>query len=560
MEAELSGLIQSRERVNNLLSKVARSGGSVYHTPQLQAPEDSALQTFKLSDLEGGLASASFQVLLEAAKKHASANPPAYVPQRNGRLEFRDFLLQMGSTAYPKQVKQCPAVEQVRARIAGESLIVSVHGYGGYDFSAEYTHVYKGKFSPKSAPDDLDAVLRRALRSVSPTISDGNCARYAEFASRIGPWEGDLAAAVCEETLRKRFPTWSALPLEVEGEKGVQRDLFRHVQIFVGFNGAGELSFSVRVRLSLELASAAPTPPKDAQSSVKAAAIAAAVLVDVRLEPETTLEAVYYREFSLNDAAIDAFSMGMGSVASGGKMQVPPPPPKRSKGVAAEEEDDIRVYLLVGTMLGAEGAGGAVEGAEGTAEGAEAEAEAQAAELEATRESAKSSKDTKEADADASALAQASFCVELYGWGFDSAHSLGLGPQAGKRKKEKDKKEEGAGADKLTDEQKIEQALAMAGEMVHGPRRYVDLVTCHNSRRIPPPMMLLYSLLCITPHLSTAASHIVRQDTFRPRDLHRARQDAGLQQQPHTAAHMYGLPIRLRGQFRRSFGNWGLRS
>jgi len=419
------------------------------------------LQTFKLNELDGRLTSASFQVLLEAAKKHALANPPHYMPPRKGRQEFRDFLLQMGSTAYPKQVRLCPVVERVRGRLAGESLIVTVHSYSGYDFSAEYTHVYKGKFSPKTAPDDLDAVLRRALRSASPTIGEGSCARYAEFAARIGAWEGDLASAVCEETLRARFPRWSALPLEIASDSD---EPFRHVQIYVGHNGVGELSFSVRVRLSLELAPAL-APVKDAPNSDRAAAAAAAALVDVQLEADTTLEAVYYREFSLTDAVIDAFSQGSVLGASGGKMQVPPPPPKRSK-VGAEGEDDIRVYLLVGTRLASSAEEAAADGA---AEGPEGETPtAAAADLDAAA-SKESAKETSDKDADATAAAQASFCVELYGWGFDSAHSLGLGPLAGygRVKKVKDDKEDAG----LTDEQKIEQALALAGEMVHGPRR-----------------------------------------------------------------------------------------
>ena len=59
---------------------------------------------------------------------------------------------------------------------------------------------------------------------------------------------------------------------------------------------------------------------------------------------------------------------------------------------------------------------------------------------------------------------EVSFCAELYGWGFDSGQSLGLGAYAGRRKVPESAKEAKEGPSAAEQD-------AQLREMVHGPRR-----------------------------------------------------------------------------------------
>jgi len=330
---------------------------------------------------------------------------------------------------------------------------VSLHSYNGYSFSNEFMHVYKGKFNRDTALDDLLVILQRALHCVSPGMNNGVSAKYADFIARIAPWEASLARPVLEDTAKGLFPKWAAHPVGVQGD-------FNHVEIYLGNNQAGELSFTVRVRFEVDLRRV----PVEKESAKEAAAAEAAL----KMDPNVAVEAIYYREFILNDATIDAFRQvsfltppaGQKASKAGGppQMQVPPPPPKRATGKGA---DDIRLYLLTSSK---------VVVADLATDPAVVEGEAKAVEEAATDTNSVSTSQKDDRSEEGrhrgkAAGEEISFCAELYGWGFDSGQSLGLGAYAGRRKSP-------AGGKEIKDAPSAaEQQDAQLREMVHGPRR-----------------------------------------------------------------------------------------
>jgi hypothetical protein len=303
-------------------------------------------------------------------------------------------------------------------------------------------------------------ILQRALRASSPSLSDQRSTRYAEFILRMAAWEANLSASVLEGTIRGIFPTWPAYPLEETASSMPQ-----HAEIYLGHNSQGELSFTVRFRKDLDMYATSST-----ESSSKAVSAAAKTAAE-GMPADVALEVVYYREFVLTDAVIDTFgqasfvsSTAIGAGKGAQQFVPPPPPPKRNKasGAGGTESEDIRVYVLVTHRLAT------------TQNATEATAAAAAAveagdEVSAMADSAAEAEDENFSEAWVAKSFQqdrnVSFCSELYGWGHDAHHSLGLGEIAGAGKRA------GAGADKKAIENANPEGEDAEQDRVHGPRR-----------------------------------------------------------------------------------------
>lgn len=475
-------MLSSQNRLNNLISIVGSTGSKVQSNdsntvgqPAWMAPIDRTLECFQLADLaEESTTTSSLNTLASLLSKYPTSESQQTL-SKNRR--FKSALIQLNPIVYPKQVKLCPAMEEVKHMLTDERLIISVYSYSGYSYSTEFTHVYKGKFNVATAMEDLMVVIKRALRANSSGIADKTCTSYAEFITRIGAWEGMLFPDVLTETCKTIFPTWKAYPAPVP----LVND-FRFVEVFIGHNGKGELSFSVRVRTELELEAVVSS---DSDKTKKQAAPDAA---DVQIDPKLAVECVYYREFVLNDATVGAFSqvsfMGAAPANKGitvlGKgpspMVPPPPPPKRSKKGSGDKEDDfndIRIFLLVSHKV-VHSVAAATEGeaplpmehGDGAEDDASnANADARSVNDDDSLASAPQRKTEK-------LNQEVSFCAELFGWGFDSNSSLGLGDQP-KSARKPSASAAGAAAGKdgtsaAASEQSMEDEMQ---DLVHGPRK-----------------------------------------------------------------------------------------
>jgi hypothetical protein len=460
METGINELLLDQRRVHSLLGAVGPGKGS--GAPPWYAPADANVNCIQVGDLANESTTISTVSELVALSGKHETDEILKVLLKNRR--FKSSLVQLGPTVYPKQVKACPSLDEVKKRMVQDVFVLSVFSYSGYSFLGEFMHVYKGKLARESAVNDAQAVLKRALLCCNPTLSDKSYMRFAEFIMRMSAWEATLAASVLDETAKTLFPKWKAhfAPVPVENN-------FQHAEVYIGYNASGELSFTVRIRHELELRAA--TQGKG-DKAVKGTTAAAATET---LPPNVALELVYYREFVLSDSVIDAFlpAATIAGAPSGagkaGQFVPPPPPPKRKKkasGDGAIEPDDIRVFLLItqkldaAQLLAAEGA--AAEGSQAAhPAGSDAGTDAD--------QSAERSEEWVNTVNSASSDRNVSFCAELYGWGFDASHSMGLGTSTNKKL-----------ADAKTNETSIlggsgavsaAEVDANIQELVHGPRR-----------------------------------------------------------------------------------------
>ena len=457
MDKELNGVLNNQNRVNSLLSAV----GNINHSPNgWMCPGDAAFRPVIFSDLAKESGIETTKDIHSVVKFLKSYTEGWKQPLLSRNKRFISNLLQLSPVTYPKQVLKCPTVDDVQKALSSEQLTISLHSNNGYNFSNEFAHVYKGKFNKGTALEDLLVVLQRALHCVSPSMNNITAAKYADFILRISAWEAALARAVLEESSKGLFPEWTA---HTNGSE------FQHVEVYLGNNKNGELSFTVRVRFEVDFER---TRSVESGASKKATATAAD-----GIDPDVAVESIYYREFLLTDSSVAAFSQasflsppapvaaaGPG-VRPGAATQVPPPPPKKSAGGGY---DDIRLYLLFSSKLALPEP--AVEESSGiVSTSGEAITDGKSV----------STPDKPAADGDETSLEgsinvrprsvvdDTSFCAELFGWGFDSGQSLGLGPNAGKSNRTASTSQQKAGATK--ENPRLEDAQLQ--EMVHGPRR-----------------------------------------------------------------------------------------
>ncbi len=231
---------------------------------------------------------------------------------------------------YPTQVSLCPTLDTIKDRFYLDNLIITVYSLSGYNFSSEYTNVYKATYNKLNVYEDLSAVIRRTLKSLDPTMMEVFCLKYADYVIRTASWESNLAHSVAAETVKGLVSSKVTVT-----SKWKDTD-FSHIKVYVGRSNGGELFFSVRVRVELTCTEE-EVGSVDAVSGTK----------PTTAKETQPLEFVYYREFKLTNKALDEFDQAVFVKGSAkGVGFVPPPPPSRAKK-GAETEEDIRLFLVV---------------------------------------------------------------------------------------------------------------------------------------------------------------------------------------------------------------------
>lgn len=308
---------------------------------------------------------------------------------------------------YPKQVKACPSLKDIKDRLSNESMIATVHSYSGYSFSAEYTHVYQSKFNRETAYDDLAVTIKRALRTVDPMITDDSCTRFSEFMISMAAWESLTAVSTYESTISSLLPAWKDHPKEIDSSAS-----FQYVEIYVGRDAKSnscDISFTVRIRDQLHVTSGG-----------EVSAIASTATCDF----------IYYRDIMLDDKAVDSFHhyraldlmsapthVGKGK-SKGDYFVQPPPPPKRTTA-GGDIINDIRVNLcLTFPHTGVED-DRATQGVEDMGQQAGRPREHHTSDSSAVEQKQKLYLLADETSS--------TFFSQLLGWGFNASDSLGLG-------------------------------------------------------------------------------------------------------------------------------------
>ena len=128
-----------------------------------------------------------------------------------------------------------PTARDVKKRIRDKKLFVSFYSLDGYDFTAEFEHVYSGDTSHTSIFDDVVAVCKRAIVSADPgmTVSTSDLDVLADYVTRMAAWEAGAGDSVAAATVASALPLLDATvipPTLTLSRYG------HHVRIYIGFD------------------------------------------------------------------------------------------------------------------------------------------------------------------------------------------------------------------------------------------------------------------------------------------------------------------------------------
>lgn len=141
--------------------------------------------------------------------------------------------------SYQLDGPDCPNTKEISKRLAEETLIPLVYNYQGYSFTSEFNMVYKGTFSHVTAYEDLLTIIRKALLSTDPAISNDICEQYAIYIVTQTAWDTVALADIFKQYVHSRFPNISKFELKAE-EVGL------NTRIYIGKSYSGHISFTVR--------------------------------------------------------------------------------------------------------------------------------------------------------------------------------------------------------------------------------------------------------------------------------------------------------------------------
>lgn len=354
MSTEISDIFINHNKVNQLLNTIrSNKDYKLYKNEQIKvdwiAPQDCVYDYYDLSDVLIKNPSSNIESIqkLIILIQQTFRNPRYNIP-----------IIQFKSIFYPKQVKQCPFIDEIKKMLSEESLIITLHSYNGYSFSAEYIHVYKGKFTKETAYDDLLVILKRGLRAVNPTLSDSNCNHYAEFIIRMASWESIISYSVYENTIKELFPHWKEYPLEIKPLVTTKTN-FHYIELYIGYNSNDEFSCTIRLRDRLEISVVdVSTKEKNIINNMNNNNNSSSNNTNTttnNLNATAVCDLLYYREFILNEQTLESFDVSKfvntnntskignnKNISNHNLVPPPPPPPKRN----SENKNDIRVYVM----------------------------------------------------------------------------------------------------------------------------------------------------------------------------------------------------------------------
>ena len=246
---------------------------------------------------------------------------------------LRRCLLHFDLARLPLSSPICPTLAAVQDALVTGSLSFTVHATGGFDFTAEFRHVYDGGqgFAPKAAYGDFVAVCKRALVASDSGLADDRAEAFAKHILRMAAWEHTIAHETAQMTLVSDLPHLKAF-VSTKGQTSV----YSNVNIVIGRDCVVPISSCGSTLRGIAANGVA--------DSDRLSPLCFWVRICPRLEPNAfprgtnpetikmesragrCLKFVYHRRFVLSVKSVDDFAREHDKSFSNDVSTLPPPP------------------------------------------------------------------------------------------------------------------------------------------------------------------------------------------------------------------------------------------
>ena len=234
-----------------------------------------------------------------------------------GQQYIQRLMLDLERAPYPVSAKVCPSLDAIEADLKREKMYLTIHSREGYNFTAEYEHVYMGRLRKASLFRDISAICRRAVTVAGPAIETSEVGAYVEYIIRMATWEALIASDVAALAISALFPK-----IDFTCSRAAAKLL--SAKIYIG-SEAGNLCFWVR---TCPEAIALPSTKRSKAMSAELAKILA------------SSRFCYYRKFYVNKEVVNALQTDTAANLTRGKAAPPPPPKPPLSG-------DARLFLVM---------------------------------------------------------------------------------------------------------------------------------------------------------------------------------------------------------------------
>lgn len=163
------------------------------------------------------------------------------------QIVAKKCMLEFDNIVFPSTFPICPDISTIKTNMQNDKLYILIYSKEGYNFSAEFEHVYKGKMNKNTLYDDTFAICKRAIIAIDPLLDDNsNIDSYVEYILCHATWEISIANSICSKTLNIQTPK---LPITCKNANNI----FSTCKVFIGrISQNHPLSFWVRVCPFLE--------------------------------------------------------------------------------------------------------------------------------------------------------------------------------------------------------------------------------------------------------------------------------------------------------------------
>jgi len=170
------------------------------------------------------------------------------VEMEKSQIVAKKCMLEFDNIMFPSTFPLCPDISMIKTNMENDKLYALIYSKEGYNFSAEFEHVYKGKLNKNTLYDDTFAICKRAILAIDPSLDEdiNNIDSYVEYILCHAAWEISIANSICSSTLNVQIPKLSIICKNVT-------NVFSTCKIFIGrISKTHPLCFWVRVCPFLE--------------------------------------------------------------------------------------------------------------------------------------------------------------------------------------------------------------------------------------------------------------------------------------------------------------------
>lgn len=217
----------------------------------------------------------------------------------------------------------CPALPEIEKLLSSRSLYMSFHSITGYDFSAEFEHVYDGNMTIKSVYANNRIICWRAIAAVCPNVPDNVIESYVDYILRIAAWEATLAYAICDHTMKTKYPS-----IQCSSDLTASPSKFSSIRVYITSNPAND-------ELVILLRTCPSVYSTLTNNDLKRFQLTSKDLVQEK-KLEALIKCCYYRKHFVNPDAVALLNAEMKK----GKDEVPYSP-------VLTNPNDLRVYIMV---------------------------------------------------------------------------------------------------------------------------------------------------------------------------------------------------------------------